>query len=168
MNFLDLARERYSVLRYSNRHIEDEVLNRILHAGMLAPTACNFQPQRIKLIRSEADREKLMQTTRCRLYFDTALIVCYDKNECWKRPHDGKLSGEIDASIAATHMILAAADEGVGSIWVMSWSPETMRETFAIPENLEIVALLIMGYADEGESPRPTHYASKEIADILI
>lgn len=120
------------------------------------------------MIREEAQRCRLQAVTKCRLHFDTALLICYDDRECWIRPHDNKKSGEIDASIVMTHMMLAAADLGVGSIWVMSWDPGKMRSSFSLDEHLVPTALLIMGYASDRDCPRPAHAASKRLEEILI
>ena len=168
MEFLNLAKERYSVLHYTHKPIEQEKLDKILQAGLFAPTACNFQPQRILVIRSNAQKQTLQEVTGSKLYFDTALLVCYDKTACWKRPQDGKRSGEIDASIVTTHMMLEATDLGLGSIWVMNWDPAKMKSAFALAGNLEPVALLILGYPEDGEIPRPTHFASKRMEEVLI
>ena len=168
MDFLDLARSRFSVLHYTDREIPGDILEKILQAGLAAPTACNFQPQRILVIRSEVQKQALQEVTRSNLHFDKALLVCYDREACWQRPFDGKRSGEIDASIVTTHMMLEATDLGVGSIWVMHWDPRRMAEAFGLADNLEPVALLILGYAREDAAPRPTHFASKSLSDILL
>ena len=81
---------------------------------------------------------------------------------------DGKPSGEIDASIAATHMLLEATDLGLGSIWVMYWDPADMTRAFGLADNLEPVALLIAGYKAEGAAPRPGHRASKRVEELLL
>lgn len=169
MDFATLARQRHSVLQYDPaRPLEDAVLEAILQAGRAAPTACNRQPQRVLVLRSAAQKEKVAQVTHCSLYFDTALLVCCDRTACWVRPCDGKASGEIDASIAATHMMLQATDLGVGSIWVMSWDPARLRESFALDEAIEPVALLILGYPTPGEQPRPGHFARKPLEEFLL
>lgn len=144
MNFLDLVQERYSVLEYKHRLVEDEVIQRILKAGLLAPTACNFQPQRIKVIKTDEDRRRLNNVIPSKYYVPAAFLVCFDRYKSWTRPMDGKNSGDIDASIVTTHMMLEATDLGLGSIWVMYWSPDKMREEFELPEDLEPVALLIV------------------------
>lgn len=59
MDFLTLARERFSVLEYEHREVEPEKLNAILDAALAAPTACNNQPQRIVVIDTEEKRAKL-------------------------------------------------------------------------------------------------------------
>ncbi len=168
MDFLTLARERFSVLEYEHREVEPEKLNAILDAALAAPTACNNQPQRIVVIDTEEKRAKLQTAAPSRYFAPAAFLVCCDKRECWVRPMDGRSSGEIDASIAATHMMLEAADLGLGSIWVMYWDAQRMKEAFALEEHIEPVALLIVGYKAEGAKPRPGHFASKTREDILL
>lgn len=168
MEFLDLAKKRYSVTQYDARRIEPAVLDKILEAGMLAPTACNNQPQRILVIRTQERKQKLSCLAKADMYFDTALLVCWDETACWHRPADGKSSGEIDASIVTTHMMMEAADQGVGSIWVMNWDPNKMRETFELPENIQPMALLYLGYPTADSTPRAGHAATKSVTNILI
>ena len=168
MDFMELARARYSVLDFDTRPIEPEVLEQVLQAGLLAPTACNFQPQRVLVIHTERQKQTLARLTDSALYFDTALLVCYDKKAAWVRPFDGACSGEIDAAIVTTHMMLEATALGLGSIWVMHWDPEKMREAYALDEDLEPAALLVLGYPGPKAEPRPTHLASKDLADILL
>ena len=81
MDFLELSKSRYSVLHYQNKPVPDELLNKIVEAGISAPTACNFQPQKIKLINSDADREKLNRVVPSKYYVPAAFLVCYDKSK---------------------------------------------------------------------------------------
>ena len=99
MDFLELSKSRYSVLHYQKKPVPDELLNKIVEAGISAPTACNFQPQKIKLIHTDDDREKLNRVVPSKYYVPAAFLVCYDNSKCWIRKFDGKTSGEIDASI---------------------------------------------------------------------
>lgn len=168
MDFLTLAKERFSVLDYARREVEPEKLKAILDAALAAPTACNNQPQRIVVIDTEEKREKLRAAAPSRYFAPAAFLVCYDRRECWVRPMDGKSSGEIDASIAATHMLLEATALGLGSIWVMYWNARKMKEAFGLEEHIEPVALLIVGYKAEGVEPRPGHFASKTREELLL
>ena len=95
-------------------------------------------------------------------------MVCYDQRACWVRPFDGKMSGEIDASIVCTHMMLEATALGLGSIWVMYWDPVKIKKEFQLDDGIEPVALLIVGYKAENAKPRPGHTASKRKEDILL
>lgn len=166
MDFLELAESRFSVRAFSDRKVEKNVIEKILRAGQAAPTACNFQPQRILVIESEEALAKFRKCTRSHFNAPLAILVCFDREACWKRDYDGKPSGEIDASIVCTHMMLEAASLGVGSTWVMHYIPEAVREEFELPENLESTALLVMGYPAEGVQPSPLHDQSRSIGDL--
>ena len=82
MNFSELAKSRYSVRAYDPRPVEDEKMERIIEAGRVAPTACNFQPQRIFVVKSEENRQRLASI--CRFTFDAPviLVVAYDRDAC--------------------------------------------------------------------------------------
>ena len=168
MDFLELSGSRYSVLHYQNKPVPDELLKKILEAGISAPTACNFQPQKIKLINSDADREKLNRVVPSKYFVPAAFLVCYDKSKSWTRKYDGKTSGEIDASIVTTHMMMEAASLGLGSIWVMYWNPDAMKTEFELPERYEPVALLIVGYAEQSIAPHKEHYLRKSIEEVML
>ena len=167
MSFLKLAKSRYSVRSFRQEPVPQEVVGRIIEAGLAAPTACNNQPQRIKVVSTPDDLALLKKCTECHFNAPLAFIVSADKSECWKRRYDGKLSADIDASIVATHMMLEAADEGVGSTWVMYFIPEAVTTEFALPEEVEPIAILVMGYPAESAQPSPMHTAKKDPAQIV-
>lgn len=157
-NFLELAKERYSVRKFSDKKVESDKIELILEAARLAPTACNFQPQRILVI---DDKDGLKKLKNCTPYhFDAPLIflVCYDKSVSWKRKYDNKDAGDIDASIVTTHMMLEIANLGLGSTWVGSFDPEILNTTFELPDNFVPVALLPTGYPAEDAEPYSGHY----------
>lgn len=168
VDFLELAKNRFSVLEYKNQPIEEEVIKRILEAGLSAPTACNYQPQRIRIIKTDEDRIKLNNVIPGKYYVPVAFLICFDRNKCWTRPMDGKNSGDIDASIVTTHMMLEGTNLGLGSIWVMYWSPDKMREEFELESNIEPVALLIVGYKSDEAKPRRGHFESIAIEEMLL
>ena len=166
-NFIDLAENRYSVRSFSNKKIPVEEIKKIIHAGMIAPTGCNNQPQRIIVVNTEEGLAKIKECTRCHFDAPLVFIISYNKDECWKRPYDGKLSGDIDASIVTTQMMLQAYELGIGSCWVMHYRPEVLKEKFELPDNLESTALLVMGYPSEKSKPAPAHEKSKPESDIV-
>lgn len=168
MDFLELAQSRFSVLEYDTRPVEKDKICKILDAALAAPTACNNQPQRIVVISDDEGRERLNRVVPSKYYVPAAFLICYDKDECWHRPMDGKSSGEIDASIAATHMMLEATDLGLGSIWVMSWEADRMRSEFVLSEDIVPVALLIVGYKSDKAAPKAGHLKSKTADEIII
>lgn len=166
-SFIQMAEERYSVRSFTEQPIEQESMDKILKAGHLAPTACNRQPQRILVINSEEALTKLRKCTKCHFGATAAILVCYDMKECWKRGYDGKGSGDIDASIVTTHMMLEASALGIGTTWVMHFIPEAIRDEFALPDNLEPVALLVMGYPAQDSKPFPGHYEFRPMEELV-
>ncbi len=167
MDFLKLATDRYSVRKFSDKIVEKEVIDKILEAGRIAPTGCNYQPQRILVINDNKSLEKLKDCTRCHFDAPCAMLVCYNKDECWTRPYDGRQSGVVDASIVTTHLMLQAWELGVGSTWVMHFDPLRMRETFGIPENIDPVALLVMGYPATDAIPNERHTTYRAMEEIV-
>ena len=168
MDFQTLITERYSVRQFKNEHLEKDVIDKILGASHVAPTGCNFQPQRILVLNTDESIEKLSKCTKCHFNAPTAFLVCYNKDESWKRAYDGALSAPVDASIVATHMMLCAKDLGVGCCWVMHFNPMAMRETFNIPENIEPAALLVMGYPTPDAKPLGLHSKYRPMDEVVF
>ncbi|MGB9904238.1 MAG: nitroreductase family protein [Desulfotomaculales bacterium] len=158
MNFLELAKRRYSVRKYEARQVEEEKLMKILEAGRVAPTAVNYQPQRLIVVREKEGLEKLKKAANI---YDAplAIIVCADRNVAWKRPFDGKNTADIDASIVTDHMMLQATELGLGTVWICYFKPDVLRKEFNIPDHVEPVNILAVGYA-AGEGPSPDRHAS--------
>ena len=167
MDFLKFAAERYSVRSFESKHLEQEVVDKILACGHIAPTGCNYQPQRILVLNTDASIEALKGCTKCHFNAPTAMLVCYDKNDSWVRKYDGALSAPVDASIVTTHMMLMAHSLGVGCCWVMHFDPVAMRETFHIPESVIPTALLVMGYPAKDAKPLDMHAATRPLDEVV-
>ena len=168
MTFQELAHERYSVRSFQDRPIEEEHLNLILEAGRVAPTACNFQPQKIYVAKSAEARAKLASVCRCTFGAPVILVVCYDRERDWKNKLlPGYESGETDAAIVCPHMMLEAFELGIGSCWVGYFNPKTVAETLGLPENVTVSALLPMGYPAADAPPLPLHEQVREFADTI-
>ncbi|MDE7218837.1 MAG: nitroreductase family protein [Oscillospiraceae bacterium] len=165
MDFLELAAKRYSVRSFKETPVPQMMIDQILMAGCAAPTAHNNQPQRILVIHSQEGISTLKKCTECHYNAPLAFIVCYDKETCWKRSYDDKTSGDIDASIAAVHMMMEATELGIGSAWIMHFIPEAVKVEFELPENIEPVAILVMGYADSG--PSQEHFRRRDLNDLV-
>lgn len=168
MEFEKLIQERYSVRKFLPEHLPQEIIDKIIKAGHIAPTGCNYQPQRILVLNTDEAISKLSQCTKCHFNAPTAMLICHNKEESWKRPYDNALSSPVDASIVATHMMLEAHNEGVGSCWVMHFNPSAMREAFNIPENYEPHALLVMGYPAEDAKPLDMHFKTRPIDEVVF
>ncbi len=167
MQFKDVVKNRYSCKKYSSKQVEKEKLDAILEAGRLAPTAKNLQEQHIYVIQSAENLAKIDKATPCRYGAPTVLAVTYDKNNVFVYPGEKRDSGAEDASIVATHLMLAAADEGVDNCWLNYFDPETLAADLGLPENEEILMLLDLGYAAEGAGPLPTHASRKALDETV-
>lgn len=162
MDFLELSSSRYSVRGFKCDPIPQDAIDKILLAAQAAPTAHNNQPQKIMVVKSPDGLEKLKKCTECHYNAPLAFLICYDKDKCWKRSYDGKTSGDIDASIVTTHMMLQAQELGIGSTWVMYFISEAVRVEFELPDNIEPSAILVMGYPDAEPSPNHSSRRSSE------
>lgn len=167
MDFLEIAKTRYSVRQYKDMPVEREKLDKILEAGRVAPTGKNAQPQKIIAVTSAEGHEKLSKGAKT-FGAPVALIVCSDKETAWTRPIDGKNIADIDASIVTTHMMLQATELGLGTLWMCWFKPEIIREEFNIPENYEIVDILLVGYADGEVMPSDRHADLRKPIDETV
>lgn len=159
MDFLELATRRFSVREFSSRPVDEEKITKILQAAKVAPTAVNYQPQKLYVIKSP---EGIRTLAGLRNIFGAplAVVICYDDTLSWKNGKDnGHDSGEVDASIVTTHMMLQAWELGIGSCWIGSFNPKEVAEAFGIPANEHPVAILPLGYPDEGCRPSDRHAA---------
>lgn len=167
MEFKKVVESRYSCKKFDGRPVEAAQLEAILEAGRLAPTAKNLQEQRVYVVQSEEGLAKIDAITRCRYGASTVIVVAYDKENVFTYPGGERDSGVEDASIVATHMLLAAADEGVDSCWVNLFDPaETARE-LGLPENEEVLMFLDLGYAHEDAAPLKNHYTRKALSETV-
>lgn len=159
MDFLTMAKTRYSVRQYKDIPVEAEKLQKILEAGRIAPTATNAQPQKVYVLQSKEALDKAKEAAR---FYDAPvlLVVCADKDSAWVRKYDGMNSYQIDASIVTDHMMLQATELGLGTLWICWFKEEVIREALNLPENIVPVNLLAVGYAD-GEAASPERHSEK-------
>lgn len=158
MEFLELAKQRYSVRKFTDRPIDEELLGKIIEAGRIAPTAKNQQPQRVYVLKSADAMEKINALSPCIYGAPTVLMVAYDNTrDAVLVDQGGARFGEIDASIVCSHMMLEAAELGIGSCWVGRFNREDVRKAFGLPENIVVIALLPIGYAAPDADPSPRH-----------
>jgi nitroreductase len=178
MDFMDISRMRVTVRQFSNQKVEQEKVDKIIEAGRWSPTAVNYQPQRILVLDTpdtlsrvkefctfgfdkkyaELTKECADETHGKNVYYYGAplvLFVCYDKTACWKHPQNGKISGETDATIVATHMMLEAASIGLGSVWISYFDEEKARQLLQIPNDYVPVCMLYIGYKADDFVPNP-------------
>ena len=192
MELLDIEKKRYTVRSFADTPLEAEKLQRILEAGRWAPTAVNAQPQRIVILNSKENLEKVREFCtfgfrkeykelaeesadeehgRSVYYYGApvVLMICYDREKCWHHPESGESSGLTDANIVATHMMLEAASIDVGSAWISYFDKEKARQLLNIPENWVMTSLLYLGYPSEDSRPNTkTGGKRKELSETCF
>lgn len=149
MSFQDLIRQRYSVRAYKPDPVPDDLLAQILEAGRLAPTAANKQPFRVIVIHTKGREAELNRIYHREWFVQAPLIlcVCTVRAEAWQRTmYDGKSHADVDATIVMDHMILAAAELGLGTCWIAAFNPAAAREILALPPEVEPVLFTPLGF----------------------
>ena len=167
MDFIEIAKKRYSVRSYQDKKVEEEKLQKILEAAHVAPTAANLQPARLIAVQSREGLGKIGKGAN--LYgAPLAIIVCADHSKAWVRPYDKKQTGDIDASILTDHMMLQATELGLGSVWICYFKPDVIRKEFGLPDHLEPVNILAVGYSDEEAADPERHSHTRIPVDELV
>lgn len=164
MEFMELAKTRYSVRSFSTRKIEDEKLDKILAAARIAPTAANRQPQKIYVLQSKEALSKINSLCQCIFGASTVILIVADENEAWKNPFSEEYhAGDIDCSIVGTHIMLQAWELGIGSCWVGYYDLARVQKEMNLPPNEKVVAILPLGYPSDESRPSQMHSSRKEI-----
>lgn len=167
-DFLSLAAARYSVRKFKPEAIAEDTMARILEAGRLAPTACNNQAVHIYVLKSDAVLAKVAALTKFTFGAPTVLLVCAEESRTWKNPlEQGITSAEQDAAIVATHMMLEAWEEGVGSCWVGYFPNSKVAEALALPADHKPVLLMPMGYPADDAAPTKMHTDSRSLDELV-
>ncbi len=168
MEFKEVIRRRYSCKKFdSGRQLSEAQLGAILEAGRLAPTAKNLQEQHIYVVQSAELLAKIDGATPCRYGAPTVLVVAFDRNNVYTYPDGKRESGVEDAAIVATHLMLAATDEGVDSCWLNCVHIDSLHDALGLPGNEEILMLLDLGFAAPDTAPKPMHYSRKPLEETV-
>jgi nitroreductase len=159
MEFTEVINRRYSVRAYRSDSVPDDLLAKVLEAARLAPTAANRQPFRIIVIHTKGREAELQQIYPSQWFTQAPILLCFCAvpDKAWER-HDGKNYADMDATIAADHLILAAAAAGLGTCWVAAFDVPTARKVLNLPDEWEPVVFTPLGYARDaakGKTRRP-------------
>ena len=154
--FLDLAEKRCSVRAYKPDSVPEELLQQVLEAGRLAPSACNKQPWRFIVVRSETGRRALGAAYAREWFWKAPVViaVCILPKEAWTRSYDGQNYAMVDGALAMDHMTLAAAELGLGTCWIGAFDPAAVREILGLPDGVEVVGMTPLGFPDVEANPR--------------
>lgn len=157
MEFNTLIQNRESVRDYDpGKPLPAEVLENILDAVRLAPSACNNQPWEFWVIRSREMLEKVRACYHRQWFKDAPVIVVIVgmKDKAWVRSFDGYNSLETDLAIAMTHLILAAENEGVGACYIEAYDPAILRNALGLNDNQVVYGITPLGYSRDGVGKR--------------
>lgn len=164
MDVYEAIRRRRSVRAFADREIGEELLNRLLEAGRLAPSAKNFQEWRFVVVRDQKTRLRLAEAARGQRFVGQAPVVlacCAETDNhvmtC------GQLCYPIDLAIAIDHITLAAAAEGLGTCWIGAFYEDRVKEILGIPEAVRVVALLPLGYSADPSPAEKSRRPKEEI-----
>jgi len=164
MDYIKLIKTRYSVRSYKTDPVEKEKLQQVLDAANLAPTAANRQPFQIIVIKTKGREEELKKIYGRDWFVQPPIVICVCAlpDQAWSR-RDGKNYCDVDATIAMDHLILAAANQGLGTCWIAAFDPKVAKEILGIPDKVEPIAFTPLGYpADEAKVKK-----RKELSDLV-
>ena len=168
MSFIELARARYSSRSYREQPVEEEKIMKVLEAGRIAPSACNLQPWYFVVVRDPESRNNFNKAYHREWFAQApvAIVVCGDHSKSWKRK-DAKDHCDIDAAIATDHMTLQATELGLATCWICNFDKEVCSELLKLPDNIEPVAILSLGYPADSSDPARHSEKRKLIEDIV-
>ncbi len=148
MEFSELIGQRYSVRAYKPIPVENEKLEKVLDAARLAPTAANRQPFQLIVIHTHGREAELRRMYHREWFIQAPIIICAVglTSQGWVRGTDGKNYTEVDGTIALDHLILDAANQGLGTCWIAAFNPDAVRQALGLPEEVEPIALTPLGY----------------------
>lgn len=167
MDFASVLQNRYSCRSFSPQPISREAIDRILEAGRIAPTAVNKQPVHVWAITDSDTLEAVKTTTRSNYGAPLLLVVGCRPAEAWVRRYDGKNGAEVDATIVATYLMLAAENERLATLWVGSFDPALLKAILPDTDGYDLVAIINVGYSTEDSRPSPMHEIRKPIGELV-
>jgi nitroreductase len=164
MDFTDLVQQRYSVRAYDSTPVEDAKLQQVLEAARLAPTAANRQSFQLILVHTAGRQDELRQIYDRDWFVQAPLVICAcgQPEQNWVR-RDGKNYNDVDVAIVMDHLILAAADLGLGTCWIGAFDPDAARRVLGLPQGVEPIAFTPLGYPAD----QPKGKKRKPLSDLV-
>lgn len=150
MNVFEAVKNRRSIRSYTDKPVEEEKLLQVLEAARLSPSAVNYQPWHIIVVKDKTVKEKLSESYSP-LWFRNAplaIVVCVDPQKAWRRG-DGEEFWKVAAAIAMQNMVLTAYELGLGTCWICAFNEEKAKTILGVPNNIRVVAMTPMGYPAE-------------------
>jgi nitroreductase len=161
MNVYEAIKVRRSVRAYRDKPVPPEVLTRILDAARMAPSGGNRQPWKFVVVTDAETRKKMTEAANNQGFVAEAPVVIAAVGLDPDRIMSCGIPGDpVDVAIAIDHITLAAAEEGLGTCWIGSFSQAKVCRVLQIPASFKVIELLVLGYP--ADSPRPKSRKSLE------
>ena len=169
MDFLELVHDRYSCRKFSDKPVTDELISKILEAGIYAPTAKNVQPVKLWVMKSDDALAKINSCTPFQWMSNAKAVIAVGGTPegAFVRPSDGRNFEDVDAGIVATHIMLAIQALGLGSTWVGLFDTVKTKELFPEMKDYDLVALFPVGYPADDAIPSERHTVRKSPNEIV-
>lgn len=163
--YIDLVTSRYSCRDYNpDAPVSPETVRAVVESARLAPSACNRQPWTFVAVTDLDIRRKILAKSRpAFMEAPVVLVACGHHDTAWHRPADEKDHTDVDVSIAVEHICLAAAALGLGTCWVCSFDVEATRNALGLPDDVEPIALIPLGYPKTNVIPEKNRKSLDEI-----
>ena len=163
-HFMALVQERYSCRAFKSAPVPQEMIDQILEAARVAPTAANKQPVHVWVVKSQEGLAKLSGATDYTYGAPVVFMVGAKPEHAWVRKYDGKNGAEVDAAIVGTHIMLEASALGLGNVWVGSFDPAVIQAEFPETAGYEVVCLFPVGIP--AAQPGPNHGKRVSLEDF--
>ena len=167
MDFLELAKARYSCRKFSERPVEAEKLEKVIEAAIVAPTAKNIQPWKLWVLQSDDALAKVRSATPCHFGAPVILALGGYAGSAFVRPSDKRNFEDVDATIVGTHIMLEVQDLGLGTTWVGFFDEPKMKELFPDMTEYDLVALFPIGYPADDATPADRHNQRKAKEELV-
>ncbi len=169
MEFNEVINKRKSVRKYTDQKIDKETIESIIESARLAPSAVNKQPWKFYICTSDKVKASICESYNREWFTKTQIyiVACGDHSQSWKRLSDNKDHCEIDIAIAVEHIVLKSTDLGLGTCWVCNFNTQIIRDALHLPEYIEPIVLLPIGYYEDDYEPDPRNKNRKDLNEIV-
>ena len=167
MEFYELAKNRYSCRKMSDKKVEKELLDKIIDTAIAAPTAVNTQSFKIFLMDSQEAKQNIHKVCNYTFGADTFLVLGCEEKGSWVRSFDEQRFSQVDGSIVATHMMMEIEDLGLATTWVGCFDAPQLKKMYPCMEGYDLIALFPVGYAAEDAAPSPRHSQRKSREQLV-
>jgi len=166
LDLFETIKNRRSIRQFTNQNVPDEMVEKLVEAARLAPTAGNSQAFQLVIVRQEDQKQRLAHAAFGQKQVQTAsvvFVVCADLKKAQESYSDrGKSLYCIQDTAAVTeNILLAACSMGLGTCWIGAFNEDEAKKVINAPEDMRPVAMIPVGYPAESPSERPRRLPSE-------